>query len=501
MISIVGVSISGAALFYLVIRILEKILIIYFSVYFILDFFLFLYSLFRFRRLKKTGAGTYDYGSHSISIIVPAYNEEISIVQCLKMLLEVDYPNFELIVVNDGSKDQTHEKMLSGFSFIPYETVDINILTTAEVKQCFISSDRRIIYIDKSNGGKADAINTGINYSTKKYICTIDADSILDAQALKKVIQSMIIDPHTFVSGGQLAAANGVVISHNKVLSSKMPGNPWVLWQIIEYIKSFMISRISLSRFNALLIMSGAFSIYKKEDLLDVGGFLTEHNNHPYLVSTIGYGNKTVCEDMEIVVRLWRYYRENKKKGKAKFIPQPVCWTEMPDNASNLYKQRSRWHLGLCETMLIHRAIIFEPKYGATGMIAMPYYLFFELLSPVVKLFTLFFLVITSVLGLINTGWVMLLLTSIILTTAIITSSITVFIESWSEKQTIVNRDALRYKTFSDWIWLLFLGIIGDFSFAFFRMYAQLIGILNFIRKKSEWNKFERRGVENISGS
>lgn len=487
------------AFFIFFIRIVEKILIIYFSAYFIFDFFLFLYSLLRFRKLRKHTEQTVSYEAHSISIVVPAYNESVSIVQCLTMLLKIDYPDFELIVVNDGSKDDTHEKIMKGFSFRPAEMLSNPTLTTKEIRHCYVSDDKRIIYIDKANGGKADAINIGINYATKKYTCTIDADSILDDQALKKVIYPMIIDPSTFVSGGQLAASNGVVIQDNKVVSSHMPRNKWVIWQIIEYIKSFMISRISLSKLNALLVMSGAFSIYKKEDLLAVGGFLTEQNDHPYIASTIGYGNKTVCEDMEIVVRLWRYYKEQKRKGKAKFIPDPVCWTEMPDTASNLYKQRVRWHLGLAETMFIHRSIVFEPSYGSIGMIAMPYYFFFELLSPLVKLLTLFFLIITSFMGLINTAWVTLLLISILLTTAIITSSITVFIENWSEKQTQVTRDALRYKTFKDWLWLLTMGIIGDFSFAFFRMYAQLAGIVNFLRKRSEWNKFERRGVEHVS--
>ena len=484
--------------FYLIIRIIENILIIYFTVYFLFDLFLFTYSVFYFRKLKKKSEQTYNYNEYSISVIIPAYNEEVSIVECIRMLLEVDYPDFELIVVNDGSKDNTHTRLMNGFSFYPCEADLKNTIATQPINSFFSNNTHDILYINKVNGGKADAINAGINYSTKKFICTIDADSILDSQALKKVIIPMINNPETFVSGGQLAASNGVTLSHNKVISSSMPKNIWVLWQIIEYIKSFMISRISLSKLNSLLIMSGAFSIYKKEDLLQVGGFLTEHNNHPYILSSIGKGNKTVCEDMEIVVRLWRFYRENKKKGKAKFIPDPVCWTEMPDSSTNLYKQRVRWHLGLSETMFIHRSILFEPKYKATGMLAMPYYLFFELLSPVIKLFTLLFIIITSVLGLVNTGWIILLLISIALTTAIITSSITVFIEIWSEHHITANRDALRYKSFKDWSWLLFLGIVGDFSFALFRTYAQLVGIINFLRDKDEWNKFERKGVKTI---
>ena len=480
----------------LVLRIIEKLLIIYFSAYFLIDIVLYIYSILNFRERTKTKTENIDYNRYSISVIVPAFNEEVSIVSCIKMLLEIDYKDFEVIVVNDGSKDETMKLLIDNFDLEEKEFSSDNYLKTKKIKNFFFDKNKKLIAIDKENGGKADSINTGINFSTKKYICTIDADSILDSQALRKVIEPFISNPNTFVSGGQLAASNDVVIKHNKVVSSRMPRNIWVLWQIIEYIKSFMISRIGLSRINALLIMSGAFSVYKKADLRNVGGFLTEHNDHPYLEKTIGVGHKTICEDMEIVVRLWRYFIEKKKKAKAVFLAQPVCWTEMPDNAKNLFKQRSRWQLGLAETLKIHRALAFEPKYGTIGLIAYPYYFLFELLSPVIKIFTLIFIVFAAFAGTINLAWVMLLIVSITLTTAIIMSSLTVVIENWSQKHFAANRDALRYKNFANWLWLLFVGIISDFSYAFFRLYSQFVGIIKFLQKKSEWNKFERKGVK-----
>ena len=480
----------------LILRIIEKLLIIYFSAYFLIDIVLYLYSIKNFRKRTKIESDKLDYQEYSISIIVPAFNEEVSIVSCIKMLLEIDYHDFEVIVVNDGSKDNTLQEMNRAFDLEEKEFENNNSLKTKRIISLFSRKNKKLVFIDKENGGKADAINTGINFSTKKFICTIDADSILDSQALKKVIEPFISNSDTFVSGGQLAASNDVVIKHNKVVSSRMPRNIWVLWQIIEYIKSFMISRIGLSRINALLIMSGAFSVYKKTDLCNVGGFLTEHNEHPYLKKTIGIGHKTICEDMEIVVRLWRYFKENKKKAKAVFLAQPVCWTEMPDNAKNLFKQRSRWQLGLAETLKIHRAIAFEPKYGTIGLIAYPYYFLFELLSPVIKIFTFIFIVFAAFAGTINFAWVMLLIVSITLTTAIIMSSLTVAIENWSQKHFAANRDALRYKNFGNWVWLLFVGIISDFSYAFFRLYSQFVGMIKFLQKKSEWNKFERKGVK-----
>jgi cellulose synthase/poly-beta-1,6-N-acetylglucosamine synthase-like glycosyltransferase len=280
------------------------------------------------------------------------------------------------------------------------------------------------------------------------------------------------------------------------VVSSKPPSNIWVQWQIIEYIKSFMISRIGLSRINALLIMSGAFSMYKKEDLLAIGGFLTRHNDHPYILSTIGAGKQTVCEDMEIVIRLWKYKRDRKEKAKAVFLPEPVCWTEVPENPVSLFKQRSRWHQGLAETLKIHRAMIFEPSYGLTGFIGLPYYFIFELFSPLIKIISLIFIVFSGIYGLINYKWAILMIFSVLLVTAVILSSITAILENWSQHQHAVNRDALRYKTFLDWLWLMVAGILAEFTYSFYKIIAQIDGLINFLRGKSQWNKFARKGVK-----
>ncbi len=479
-----------------ILNIIEKLLIIYFSAYFLIDFILYLYSIYEFRKKINVLKQGINFERHAISIIVPAYNEEVSIVSCIKMLLEIDYTDFEIIVVNDGSGDNTLEVMMNAFGLNEKKPDYHPSLITQPIRNIYTDENNKLFLIHKENGGKADAINAGINLSSKRYVCTIDADSILDSQALKMVILPFIQNPDIFVSGGQLAASNDVVLKHNKVVSSRMPRNIWIQWQIIEYIKSFMISRIGLSRIDSLLIMSGAFSIYKKEDLNHVGGFLTEQNQHPYLKESIGLGKKTVCEDMEVVVRLWRYFKENKRKAKARFLAQPICWTEVPDSGQNLYKQRVRWHQGLAETLKIHREIAFEPKYGTIGLIAYPYYLFFELFSPVVKIITLFFIIAAGFAGTINLGWVLLLIVSVTLTTAIIMSSITVLIENWSQHQLAASRDALRYKTFGNWLWLLFMGVISDFSYAYFRTYAQFIGWIKFLRKKSDWNKFDRKGVK-----
>jgi len=483
---------------YYILRVIEKLLIIYFTIYFLIDIILYLYSLLNFRRKAKSSKEEVDYKAHPISIIVPSYNEEVSIITCTNMLLEIDYPSYELIIVNDGSTDGTMKKLKEGFKLFTIDKKKDELLNTKQIKQIYQVLNKSLIIIDKENGGKADSINAGINYAKGKYICTIDADSILDSNALKEVVKPFIFNCNTFVSGGQLAVANDVTIIHNKVVSSKTPTNIWVLWQITEYIKSFMISRIGLSKINALLIMSGAFSLFKKEDLFKIGGFITSLNTHPYIKQTIGLGKQTVCEDMEIVVRLWKYKRDNKIRAKAVFLPEPVCWTEVPDRGKNLFKQRSRWHQGLMETLKIHRDMIFEPKYGITGLIGLPYYFFFEMLAPIIKIFSFIFIVISALYGTINYIWIVLLILSVMLITAIIMSSITAIIEYWSLKQKAASRDALRYKNFADWLRLISAGILAEFSYSFYKIAAQTSGIINFLKKKNKWNKFERKGVKQI---
>lgn len=483
---------------YYTLRIIEKLLIVYFSLYIIVDILLYIYAIITFLRKKTSEDVVCDFNKHFISIIVPAFNEEVSIITCTEMLLKLDYPNYEVILVNDGSKDKTMDILTNHYKLVEIDKTENTTLTTKHIRHYYKVSDKNLLIIDKENGGKADSINAGINYANGDYVCTIDADSILDKSALKEVIKPFIKNKDTIVSGGQLAVANDLELVDNIIVNSKVPSNIWVKWQIIEYIKSFMISRIGLSKLNALLIMSGAFSLFKKNDLLKVGGFLTSINTHPYIAEHIGIGKQTVCEDMEIIVRLWKFSRDQNKKAEAIFLPRPVCWTEVPDNTSNLYKQRSRWHQGMGETLNIHKKMIFEPKYGITGLIGLPYYLFFEFLSPLIKIFSIIFIVVVLNLGMLNPIWGFLLLITTVLTTAIIMSSIMAVIEYWSKRSSIVNRKALRYKTFTDWIGLILAGILAEFSYSFFKIAAQTSGIYNFYNNKHDWRKFERRGVNKI---
>ena len=483
----------------ILVRIIEKLLILYFALYLLIDIYLYLsaFSIFTFRRRKRCAALGPNEDQPPVSVIVPAYNEEVSLVLCTRMLLDLDYKNYRVIVVNDGSSDTTLEKMLKSFDFSESELPlpSGGLIKTAEIRSIYVAEGGKLLLIDKANGGKADAINTAINISDGEFICTIDADSILDRDALQRVVLPLVRNESVFVSGGQIALSNDLTIKNNRVVSARMPRNIWVHWQILEYISTFMVARISLSRINSLLIMSGAFSIFRKNDLINVGGFLTKNNDHQYILGTLGYGKHTITEDMEIVLRLWKYYRDRRIKAKAVFLPGPVCWTEAPEKPSQLFKQRVRWHQGLAETLWLYRNMMFEPKYRVTGLLALPYYFFMELIAPVIKLFTILFVSTLVASGLLNQQWVILMILGTILIATIIMSTITVIIENWSMHQSAANREALRYKTFGNWLLLLGSGIVGNFSYSFYRMFAQLKGIVNYFRKRQEWNKLERKGV------
>lgn len=466
----------------------------------LVDIGLFIYSfiVFRKRNRKIKLPSDEPFEDQKVTILVPAFNEEVSIAHCAEMLLYLDYPNYELIVINDGSKDDTLDQLIKNFNLKKNRSQILQPLKTSTIKEIYQSENKELIVIDKENGGKADSLNAGINLASGKYICTIDADSILDNQALKYVIIPFLKNPATMVTGGQLAAANDITLKNNKVVSSRMPSNIWVLWQIIEYIKSFLVSRIGLSKINALMLMSGAFSVYRKDELQAIGGFLSPQNEHPYIIKNIGKGKHTVCEDMEIVVRLFKYRKDNKRKAKATFLPTPVCWTEVPENAGSLFKQRARWHQGLIESLFIHSSMIMEPRYKAAGLVGLPYYFFFEMLAPIVKVFAIIFVIVAVNAGMIDLLWISLLLISVILLTAIITTSITAVIEYWSNYQSRTNRDALRYKTFYDWVKLIFAGIMGEFSYSFYKLAAQLKGFVYFFANKSDWKKFERKGIKKV---
>lgn len=313
--------------------------------------------------------------SPSISIIAPAYNESLNIVENVRSLLSSHYVNYDVIIVNDGSNDDSLNKLIDAYDLIEISH-DINeqIKTKPLRKGIFKSTNPafdKLTIIDKENGGKADALNMGLNISKNKYVACIDVDCLLLEDALQKLIKPFLetTDTKVIAAGGVIRIANSCIVKDGKLLDVNFPKTWLEQGQILEYLRAFLLGRMAWSRLNGLLVISGAFGLFDKKIAITVGG----------------YDTNTVGEDMEIIVRMRRHMQEENQKYKVAYIPDPLCWTEAPDNHKIFISQRNRWTRGTIETLKKHRKIGFNSNYHSLGLISYPYWFFFERLAPLIE--------------------------------------------------------------------------------------------------------------------
>lgn len=306
-----------------------------------------------------------------ISVIVPAYNEGTTIVSSLRSILQLHYPRLEVVVVNDGSKDDTLEVLLSEFEFQAFPEDISDSLPCAPIQQVYLSrTHKNLKLVDKANGGKADAINAGINVCHAPLFCCIDADSILEPDGLVRIVQPFLNHPETIATGGTIRIANGCTAKDGRITSKGVPRNILAIFQMVEYLRAFLFGRVAWSRMKGLLIVSGAFGLFRKSTVVDAGG---------YTANTIG-------EDMELVLRMYRTMIAQDKPFRVEFIPDAVCWTEAPESLKVFASQRRRWHRGLSESLTLNSSLLFGRKSGTIGWVAFPFFILFEWLSPFVEL-------------------------------------------------------------------------------------------------------------------
>ena len=307
-----------------------------------------------------------------IALLAPAYNESATVENSVHSLLKLDYPHFEIIVINDGSKDETLAVLITAFDLQPIERDYDPALTHAPIRGVYGSARYpQLIVIDKLNGGKADALNAGLNLARAPIVCAMDADSLLEPDSLLRAVQPFIEDPERVIAvGGTVRIANGCRVEDGRIVEIGVARNIWALFQTIEYLRAFLLARLAWSRIGALTIVSGAFGLFRRAALLDIGG----------------YAHGTVGEDMELVVRLHRSFLERGKPYRIAFVPEPVCWTEAPESLRTLSRQRARWHRGALETFFTHKAMLFNPRYGRVGAIGLGQVLIFDVLGPVFEL-------------------------------------------------------------------------------------------------------------------
>ncbi len=320
-----------------------------------------------------------------ISIVMPAFNESASIITSVKALLQLEYPQYELVVVNDGSTDDTLQKLIDGFGMREFPEAYRGRLQSAEVRGLYRSTRiRNLRVVDKVNGGsKADASNAGINACRYPLVCVVDADSVLQPDSLHRVVRPFLEDPNTVAVGGTVRIANGCRVRQGFLEKVGLPRNFLALVQVVEYLRAFLFGRMGWSPINGLLIISGAFGLFHKETLVEVGG----------------YNPEDVGEDMELVLRLHRIMKEKKRPYRITFVPDPVCWTDAPENLRDLKGQRVRWQHGLGQALMLNKSLIGNREGGAVSWVAVPFYILFELLGPIVEVAGYFFIILCAAMG------------------------------------------------------------------------------------------------------
>lgn len=428
-------------------------------------------ELYRKRRQEKLKNVLLDNYYVPVSIIVPAYNEEVTVVQTVQSLLYLDYKVYEIVVVDDGSKDQTAKKIIDTFNLHPI---------SQPIHRCVKCKYEKFIYkgiidgipitlVSKENGGKADSLNMGINVSKYPYFICMDADSILQYDSLTKIVQPVLDDTSVVAVGGAVRPSNDVELERGRVYHYRMPKNILASMQVLEYDRSFLAARILFDKFNGSIIISGAFGLFRKDIVISAGG----------------YDTSTMGEDMELVVKLHVFCRENNVPYKIKYASNAICWSQAPEKLKDLRKQRRRWHIGLFQSMWKYKNIFANPKFGTVSFISYLYFLFYELLSPYIEIFGIITIVLAFFFDLINVPFMILFFLIYCAFGSIL--SITAF---FARIQTIDLKISLKdgFKA------LLLCG----FEVGFLRFVIAFVrgtAFIGYRKKKLHWGKIERKDV------
>lgn len=404
----------------------------------------------------------------SVSIIVPAYNEEEEIIENLNSMLQLEFKDFEIVVVNDGSDDNTLQVIIDHFDMKKSDMIINEVLDSEPVTGIYTSETfTNLILIDKENGRKADAMNAGINVAHKELVCAIDADSRLERDVLKKMLQAFIQDDTTVGVGGIIRVLNGCTIKNNLIEEVRIPRKFIPKIQVVEYLRAFLYGRIGWERLQGLMLISGGFGVFDREAVLRVGGYDTD----------------SLGEDFEMTVKLHRYHIENDIPYRIKFQPEPVCWTNVPDDWDELSKQRNRWHRGLTGTLEKHKEMIFNSKYGISGLLAMPYYYLVEFMGPFIEMFGYIVIVVLMLTGLLNETFALLFFVAAILF-GMILSIAALITDEYTYSQYPRIRDLLMLNVF---------GLVENIGYRQLHTWWRIHGFIDYLRGKKQWGENKGR--------
>lgn len=442
-------------------------------------------SIYQARKYLKRNTST-DYlkilqspEAPSVSILAPAYNEEATIIENVRSLLSIQYSNFEVIVINDGSRDRSLVKMIEEYELQKVNFAVRETLKTEPIKAVYKSRNpthQNLIVVDKENGGKSDALNVALNVSTKDYTLNIDVDSILEQDCLLKLMKPFLeeTDRDMVATGGVVRIANDCKVEMGKITEVNVPKKLLAQFQTLEYLRAFLLGRLAWGFLDGLLLISGAIGVFKKELLIAAGG----------------YDRGTIGEDMELVVRMRRYARENDIKYKVGFVPDPLCWTEVPESWSGLRRQRNRWTRGSIETLLSHKRLFLNPYYGKIGLISYPYWVLFEWLAPIIEFIGLLLLAVFALLGIVDLKFFYLIIFMIYAFTVSFTIA-TIYIEEITYFQYTKRRQLVR---------LLLAGLLEPIFYHPYVVFSAVTGNWDyFFEGKKTWGGIKRVGFNRPS--
>lgn len=456
----------------------NKFIIVYFTLInlgYVAIFFLSMRSLWKFSR--RNFFADYEQIRQSelappISLLVPAHNEARTIVESLRSLLQLNYSEYEIVVINDGSTDDTLATLASAFDLRRSDTPLYQQLPCRPVNAVYRSMVHgNLVVLDKVRGGKSDALNAGLNASRYPLFCSIDADSVIEQDALLRLVKPFIESPHeTIAAGGIVRVANGCTVTDGRVMSVVLPKSRIAVLQVVEYLRAFLAGRAGWSAARSLLIISGAFGLYRKREIIDIGG----------------YSDETDTEDAELVVRLHKVMSDQNRPYRIVFVPDPVCWTEVPETLKVLTNQRSRWHRGLMQTLWLYRGMMFRRRYGAVGMFGMPWFVAFELMGPVIEILGYVIVPLAWLLGILDRTYLVLFIIVAFVVGALLSVG-AVLLEEMAFR---------RYPRWRDLLRLLAYGFLENFGF---RQYMSLVKVKALVEaawKQRGWGHMERRGFE-----
>lgn len=435
-----------------------------------------LFVIFRhLRRIKYSPYKEFNISQETppVTILIAMHNEERVVLRSIRSALATEYPFFEVIIINDGSTDGTLQKVIDTFGLKKIDRVYRTFLKTKLVKGFYYSlGTPNLLVIDKEQGGKADALNCGINVSRSPYFCSLDADSLLEKDALIRVMTPLLdSNVPVIASGGVVRIINGLRLTNEITIEEiELPDNTLLLFQIVEYIRGFLFGRVGWDSLRSLLILSGTFSLFQKASVVEAGGFMV--------------GN--LAEDMDMIVRLHRHMLKKKKPYRIRFVSDPICWTEAPDDFKMLGRQRRRWHLGLIQTIFQNREMMLNPQFGKIGMAVIPYYVIFEILGPVIEVLGYLFVIISFFIGILSLDFLLLFLTLAIFY-GVFLSTASIFLEELTFK---------RYPKWSHLFKLLIYGVLENFGYRQINSFWRFEALIQYIIGRRKWEHVHKKGTE-----